>query len=67
MATGTVQRYDTARGFGIIAPDDGSTMVFVDQRALGRLSYAGLTAGQRVDFDSEVGPKGPRARTVRSA
>jgi CspA family cold shock protein len=67
MATGTVQRYDTARGFGTITPDDGSALVFVHQSALGRLSYAGLAAGQRVDFDAELGPKGPRARTVRSA
>ena len=52
MATGTVQRYDTARGFGSITPDD---------------TTADVTAGQRVGLEAESGPKGPLARSVRSA
>jgi cold shock protein len=66
MATGTVQRYDTARGFGSIKPDDGGTEVFVHRSVLGASSYEGLTTGQRVDFEPESGPKGPRAKSVRS-
>ena len=67
MATGTVQQYDTARGFGFIDPDDGSPEVFVHQGALGRKTYEGLTVGQRVDFEVESGPNGPRAKSVRAA
>ena len=67
MASGTVQRYDTARGFGFIEPDDGSPEVFVHQGALGNATYEGLTAGQRVDFVVERGPNGPRAKSVTSA
>lgn len=67
MATGTVQRYDTSRGFGSIKPGDSSVDVFVHQSVLGRSRYAGLSAGQRVDFEAEIGLEGPRAWTVRSA
>jgi len=67
MATGTVQRYDTARGFGTNTPNHGSAMACVHQSALGRMIYGRLATGRRVDFDSELGPKGPQAGTVRSA
>jgi len=67
MVTGTVRQYDTACGFGLILRDDGGGDVFVHQGALGRASYEGLAAGQRVDFDVVIGPNGPRAKGVRPA
>src|ERR1700682_1168100 len=67
MATGTGQRYDTARGFGSTRPDNGGADVFVHRSALGASRYVGLAAGGRVDFEPESGPKGPRAKSVRSA
>jgi CspA family cold shock protein len=67
MATGTVERYDTTRGFGSIKLDDGTADVFVHHSALGHSSYEGLTVGQRVQFEPESGSKGPRATSVRCA
>jgi cold shock CspA family protein len=67
MVQGTVQSYDSSRGFGSIHPDDGGQDVFVHQGALGSASYEGLTPGQRVDFDLVMGPNGPRAKSVRPA
>ena len=62
MATGTVKRYDTNRGFGFITCEDG-TEVFVHHSAV-KNSTAPLREGQVVDFDMGEGPKGKRAENV---
>jgi len=67
MATGTVQRYDTARGFGSIMSDDGAAEVFTHHSALGASRCFVLATRLSVDFEPESGPKGPRAKSVRSA
>ena len=51
MATGTVKFFNSAKGFGFIAPSDGSKDVFVHVSALERAGIASLAEGQAVTFD----------------
>ncbi len=51
MATGTVKFFNETKGFGFIAPEDGSTDVFVHISALERSGIRGLAEGQKVSFE----------------
>ncbi|WP_420407940.1 cold-shock protein [Hoeflea sp.] len=52
MQTGTVKFYNDQKGFGFIAPEDGSKDVFVHATALERAGMRGLSEGQKVSFDT---------------
>jgi CspA family cold shock protein len=52
MISGTVKFYNSQKGFGFIAPDDGSKDVFVHATALERAGISGLAEGQKVEFDT---------------
>ena len=52
MKTGTVKFYNDQKGFGFIAPDDGSKDVFVHATALERAGMRGLAEGQKGAFDT---------------
>ncbi|HXH03388.1 MAG TPA: cold-shock protein [Candidatus Competibacteraceae bacterium] len=65
MRIGTVKWFDEAKGFGFIAPEDGSNDVFVHYTAIDGKGFRTLSEGQKVEFDSKVGPKGPQATTVK--
>jgi cold shock protein len=52
MTSGTVKFYNSQKGFGFIAPDDGSKDVFVHATALERAGIRGLVDGQKVSFDT---------------
>lgn len=68
MEIGIVKWFDAAKGFGFIAPEDGSKDVFVHHSSIKTGGgYASLDEGQRVSFDVEQGPKGPSAINVVSA
>jgi CspA family cold shock protein len=54
MTNGTVKIYNDQKGFGFIAPDDGSKDVFVHATALERAGMNGLVEGQKVTFDTEA-------------
>ena len=54
MPTGTVKFYNAAKGFGFIAPDDGSKDVFVHATALEAAGIRSLSEGQKVSFDVEA-------------
>ena len=62
IRSGVVKRYDSAKGFGFITPDDGGNDVFVHRSACG---YGGLVEGDHVEFRLGDGPKGPRAEQVK--
>ena len=64
--TGTIKRL-TDKGFGFITPDGESQDVFFHSSALVDVSYAELRTGDKVSFDMEDSPKGPRAANVRRA
>jgi CspA family cold shock protein len=54
---GTVKWFNSQKGFGFIAPDDGSKDVFVQISAVERAGMDGLSEGQKVAFDLEADPK----------
>jgi CspA family cold shock protein len=51
MNSGTVKWFNSTKGFGFIAPDDGATDVFVHISALERSGMSSLVEGQKVSFD----------------
>lgn len=64
MMTGTVKWFDDAKGFGFIATDDGSGDVFVHFSAIGGSGFKSLAEGQKVQFETQKGPKGLSAKNV---
>jgi CspA family cold shock protein len=65
MATGTVKWFNETKGFGFIAPEDGSKDVFVHYSAIANSGFRTLAEGQKVSYDVENGPKGPQASNVQ--
>ena len=63
MLEGTVKRWVEGRGYGFIEPDEGGDDVFVHNTDLDG-TYV-LMQGQKVEFDVETTPKGPRAVNVK--
>ena len=59
---GTVKRW-LDRGFGFIAVEGQDDEVFVHHTSLDGVSE--LREGQKVEFEIEDGPKGPRAKNVK--
>ena len=66
MATGTVKWFDSGKGFGFIAPDDGTPDVFVHYSEISGNGYKSLDENQRVEFEVGQGQKGPQATNVRA-
>jgi len=66
MTMGKVKRLVPDRGFGFITADDGRD-IFFHQSGIQGTPFESLRAGQRVSFDVEQGPKGPRAVHVQVA
>ncbi|MFV2055554.1 MAG: cold-shock protein [Thiohalomonadales bacterium] len=64
MVTGTVKWFNETKGFGFIAPTDGSEDVFVHFSAINSEGFRTLAEGQKVSFQVESGPKGPQASQV---
>ncbi|HWE21033.1 MAG TPA: cold-shock protein [Hyphomicrobiaceae bacterium] len=56
--TGTVKFFNSAKGFGFIAPEDGSKDVFVHATAVERAGLRTLNEGDKVTFTLEDDRKG---------
>jgi CspA family cold shock protein len=63
---GTVKWFNAEKGFGFIAPDDGSADVFVHYSEIQGNGFKSLDEGQQVEFEVGQGQKGPQATSVRA-
>jgi CspA family cold shock protein len=67
MTTGTIKKIVSDRGFGFIAAEDGKEYFFHRDGLDPSLDFDRLTGGEKVQFNVQAGPKGPRAIGVRAA
>ena len=63
MANGKVKWFNDSKGFGFITGEDG-TDVFVHHTSIQGNGFKSLAEGDSVSFDTEKGPKGPKAINV---
>ncbi|HEY4077301.1 MAG TPA: cold-shock protein [Rhizomicrobium sp.] len=61
MAIGTVKFFNSAKGFGFIAPDGGGKDVFVHVSAVEAAGLRTLNEGQKVQFDVLPDARGAKA------
>ena len=66
MAIGTVKFFNTAKGYGFIAPEGGGKDVFVHATAVEAAGLRTLTEGQRVSFDVQPDARGVKATNLKS-
>ena len=67
MATGVIKKVVADRGFGFITADDSKDYFFHRNALDSSLDFDRLNGGEKVEFEIEQSPKGPRAARVRSA
>ena len=67
MATGTVKKVVSDRGFGFITGEDGKDYFFHRDGLAASLDFDRVTAGEQVQFDLQSSQRGPRAVNVRRA
>ncbi|RYG71599.1 cold-shock protein [bacterium] len=65
MAKGTVKWFNDTKGFGFIEQEDGGEDVFVHQSAIQGDGYRSLQEGQKVEYETQKGPKGFNAVNVQ--
>ena len=63
MAQGTVKWFNDSKGFGFITAEDGVD-TFVHHTSIQGNGFKSLSEGDKVTFDTEKGPKGPKAINV---
>jgi CspA family cold shock protein len=66
MPQGTVKWFNAEKGFGFIAPEDGSADVFVHYSEITGSGFRTLEENQKVEFEVGQSPKGPQATGVRA-
>ena len=67
MATGTIKKVVSDRGFGFITAEDGKDYFFHRNELDSTLDFDRLFGGERVNFEVQDSPKGPRAARVHAA
>ena len=67
MSTGSIKKVVADRGFGFITADDGKDYFFHRNGLQLSLDFDRLTGGEKVEFEIQQNPKGPRAINVREA
>ena len=64
MAQGTVKWFNAEKGYGFIAPEDGSADVFVHYSSIEGSGFKTLEENQQVSFEVTQGQKGPQAENI---
>ena len=64
--TGTVKWFNAEKGYGFIAPEDGSADLFVHYSSIEGTGFKSLEENERVEFEVGEGQKGPQAQAVRA-
>jgi CspA family cold shock protein len=64
MATGTVKWFNSEKGYGFIAPDDGSADVFAHYSAIQGGGYRSLEENAKVEYETQQGQKGLQAANI---
>ncbi|WP_026421369.1 cold-shock protein [Actinokineospora inagensis] len=64
MAQGTVKWFNSEKGYGFIAPDDGGADVFVHYSEIQTTGFRTLEENQKVRYEVGQGAKGPQATGV---
>jgi CspA family cold shock protein len=67
VTTGTIKKVVADRGFGFITADDAKEFFFHRNALDASLNFDRLVGGEKVQFEVEDGPKGPRASRVSAA
>lgn len=67
MTIGIVKFFNTAKGFGFIAPDGGGKDVFVHASAVEAAGMMALKEGDKIAFDTQPDPKGTKAVNLKPA
>jgi CspA family cold shock protein len=67
VPSGNIKKVISERGFGFISAEDGKEYFFHRGGLEASLDFDRLVGGEKVEFDTESSPKGPRAVRVRSA
>jgi len=67
VATGTIKKVISDRGFGFITADDAKEYFFHKDALDSTLNFDRLVGGEKVEFEIEQNPRGPRAARVRAA
>ena len=58
MTEGTVKFFNTTKGYGFIAPNDGGKDAFVHISAVERSGLSTLNEGQKVSYELQTGRDG---------
>ena len=58
MPSGTVKWFNTTKGFGFIAPDEGGSDVFVHISAVEQAGMTGLADDQKINYELVEGRDG---------
>ena len=64
MSEGQVKWFNEKKGYGFIQQDGGEKDLFVHYTAIQGDGFKSLREGQKVRFEIEVTPKGPKAKNV---
>ena len=65
MATGTIKKIISDRGFGFITAEDGKDYFFHRDGLTPSLDFDRIAVGETVEFDLQASQRGPRAVNVK--
>ena len=67
IRTGQVKWFNETKGFGFISPDAGGDDLFAHFTEIQTKGFRTLADGERVTFETPMGPKGVAAANIQTA